>query len=70
MIHRAFWLYGILGGIGWVWLYFILPETKGKSMEEIQDAFAGKPTENHERQMLLTNTNKDTTSNITYDSMA
>jgi SP family myo-inositol transporter-like MFS transporter 13 len=70
MIHRAFWLYGILSGIGWVWLYFILPETKGRSMEEIQDAFAGKHTEHHERQMLLTKTNKDTTSNITYDTMA
>jgi hypothetical protein len=43
---------------------------KGQVMEEIQDAFAGKHTEHHERQMLLTKTNKDTTSNITYDSMA
>jgi hypothetical protein len=45
----------------WVWLYFMLPETKGKSMEEIKNAFAGKHTEHHEDQMLLTKTNKDTT---------
>lgn len=40
--HRAFWVYAIMSGLGVIWLYFNLPETKGKSLEEIHDAFAGR----------------------------
>ncbi|MDF9794914.1 sugar porter (SP) family MFS transporter [Catalinimonas alkaloidigena] len=31
-----FWLYGVICAIGFVVLYYILPETKGKSLEEIE----------------------------------
>lgn len=31
-----FWLYGIICAVGFVVLYYILPETKGKSLEEIE----------------------------------
>jgi SP family myo-inositol transporter-like MFS transporter 13 len=30
--HRAFWVYAIMSGLGVIWLYFKLPETKGKDI--------------------------------------
>ncbi|WP_424353932.1 sugar porter family MFS transporter [Methanobacterium sp. MBAC-LM] len=39
----TFWLYGIIGIITWVFVYFLVPETKGKSLEEIEmELRAGK----------------------------
>ena len=32
----TFWLYSIIGIIAWVFVYFLVPETKGKSLEEIE----------------------------------
>ncbi|VEN46389.1 unnamed protein product [Callosobruchus maculatus] len=37
----VFWLYGSVGLIGTVLLYFFLPETEGKSLFEITEHFAG-----------------------------
>ncbi|XP_013148937.1 PREDICTED: facilitated trehalose transporter Tret1-2 homolog isoform X1 [Papilio polytes] len=37
----TFLFYGIIAFIGTVILYFILPETKGKSLQEIEDKFRG-----------------------------
>lgn len=31
-----FWLYGLICAVGFIVLYFILPETKGKTLEEIE----------------------------------
>lgn len=31
--------------MAWVYLYFYMPETMGKSMEQIQQEFMGKPVE-------------------------
>ena len=36
----AFWLYCGLSAVGVVFLFFTLPETKKKSLEEIADLFA------------------------------
>jgi MFS family permease len=33
-----FWLYGVICAIGFVVLYFTLPETKGKTLEQIESA--------------------------------
>lgn len=38
----TFWTYGAVGIIGWVFIYFQVPETKGKSLEEIQDFWRRK----------------------------
>lgn len=36
----AFWLYASIATAGWVWLYYCMPETKGRSLEEIELLFA------------------------------
>jgi MFS family permease len=32
----TFWLYGLLGIGAWFFVYFLVPETKGRSLEEIE----------------------------------
>lgn len=34
--HTAFWLFSIFCGLGSLFVYIFLPETKGKTLEEIQ----------------------------------
>jgi len=37
-----FWLYGVICAIGFMVLYFVLPETKGKTLEEIERQVVSK----------------------------
>lgn len=37
--YGSFWMYALICFLGAAWLYIYLPETKGMSMEEIEDAF-------------------------------
>ncbi len=41
----AFWFYAFIGIVGWVWGYYFLPETKGISLEKIEEHWrnGGKP---------------------------
>jgi len=40
----AFWLFAVFCGVSWIWIYFCVPETKGQSLEQIQQLWteAGK----------------------------
>lgn len=35
----TFWLYGLIGAAGWLWLYRSMPETKGLPLEEVELLF-------------------------------
>jgi SP family galactose:H+ symporter-like MFS transporter len=39
----TFWLYGVIAVAAWVFFYRLVPETKGKSLEQIEERWrAGK----------------------------
>ncbi|WP_284943586.1 sugar porter family MFS transporter [Acidisoma cladoniae] len=38
----TFWLFALFCGAGWVWIYRAVPETKGRSLEQIQDLWNGR----------------------------
>jgi len=35
----SFWLFGLLSAVGWLFSYFLVPETKGRSLEEIESSW-------------------------------
>ena len=37
----SFWLFAVLGVVAWFFVYFRVPETKGRSLEEIEASFRG-----------------------------
>ena len=37
----TFWLFAAFSIIGWVWVYVYVPETKGQSLEQIQQIWKG-----------------------------
>ena len=37
----SFWLFAALGIVAWIFVYFRVPETKGRSLEEIEASFRG-----------------------------
>jgi hypothetical protein len=39
---NTFWLYGSVAAAGFVWLYSAMPETAGKSLEEIEQLFVDR----------------------------
>jgi hypothetical protein len=42
--YGIFWLYATIAGVGFVFICLFVPETKGKSCDEIQMHFSGKDT--------------------------
>ena len=36
-----FWVFAVLGVVAWIFVYFRVPETKGRSLEEIEASFRG-----------------------------
>ncbi|GFG30814.1 hypothetical protein Cfor_10876 [Coptotermes formosanus] len=40
-LYGSFWLFGAINCFCFAFLYFLLPETEGKSLEEIESLFAG-----------------------------
>jgi Sugar (and other) transporter len=43
-IGPTFWIFASLSGLGTLFVFFIIPETKGKSMTEIQRMLSGEKT--------------------------
>ncbi|KAL7570220.1 hypothetical protein ACA910_020646 [Epithemia clementina (nom. ined.)] len=41
-LYGSFWLYSVISFLGVAWLYFVLPETKGLSHEQIDHCFGNK----------------------------
>jgi hypothetical protein len=39
----TFWLFAAFSIVGWVWVYVYAPETKGQSLEQIQQLWKGLP---------------------------
>jgi MFS transporter, SP family, galactose:H+ symporter len=41
---RTFWLYGLLAVVAWIFSYYLVPETKGRTLEDIEAFWrAGRP---------------------------
>jgi SP family galactose:H+ symporter-like MFS transporter len=38
----TFWLFALFGALGWIWTYHAVPETKGRSLEQIQQMWKSK----------------------------
>src|SRR6266853_35436 len=39
---RTFWLYALFGVATWIFCYYLVPETKGRTLEEIEQSLSGK----------------------------
>ncbi|XP_023702263.1 facilitated trehalose transporter Tret1-2 homolog isoform X1 [Cryptotermes secundus] len=40
--HGSFWIYGSISLLGTIFFYLCLPETKGRTLQEIEDYFSGR----------------------------
>jgi hypothetical protein len=40
--HGSFWIYGSISLLGTIFFYLYLPETKGRTLQEIEDYFSGR----------------------------
>ncbi|CRK92768.1 CLUMA_CG006249, isoform A [Clunio marinus] len=70
--HGVFILYGCISFVGGIFFYFYLPETKGRTLQEIEDYFSGRiatlkvnknysttPVDIYEKGILLPNENNN-----------
>ena len=39
--HGTFWLYTGMAILGWIFIFLLLPETKGRSLEQVEELFQG-----------------------------
>ena len=39
---RTFWLYALFGVAAWIFSYYLVPETKGRTLEQIEQSLNGK----------------------------
>jgi hypothetical protein len=48
----TFWFYGLLAILSWVFSYYLVPETKGRTLEEIERSWKIKQTTGQLRQVV------------------
>ncbi|KAG9509767.1 Proton myo-inositol cotransporter, partial [Fragariocoptes setiger] len=46
--HGTFYMYSIISSIGWILLFWKLPETRGRSLEEVSSLFARQKPDNED----------------------
>jgi SP family arabinose:H+ symporter-like MFS transporter len=39
----TFWMFALFCVVAWIWIYFRVPETKGQSLEQIQQLWKAVP---------------------------
>jgi len=49
---KTFWFYGFLGILSWVFSYYLVPETKGRTLEDIERSWRTKQIVSPERQVV------------------
>jgi hypothetical protein len=63
LLSGAFWLYSGITFLGMIFMVILLPETRGKTLEEVQDLFRGAKvnheTEHPEEKGFLSETDVD-----------
>jgi SP family galactose:H+ symporter-like MFS transporter len=48
----TFWCYGLLAVLSWLFSYYFVPETKGRTLEEIERSWRIRPTTGQPRQVV------------------
>lgn len=50
----SFWLFGLVSAVAWLFFFWQLPETKGRSLEEIESSWLKKPNQGAEQPLAVT----------------
>jgi len=49
----SFWLFGLISLAAWLFFFFLVPETKGRSLEEIEETWLKKSDKSSEQQKTM-----------------
>ncbi|KAK3579035.1 hypothetical protein CHS0354_029891 [Potamilus streckersoni] len=56
----TFWLFCGISLLGFIWLFFVLPETKNKTLEEVEELFMSEEYRNAHKRDNFHDVTKDT----------
>jgi len=49
----SFWLFGLISAVAWLFFFFLVPETKGRSLEEIEETWLKKSLNSSDEQQTI-----------------